>query len=81
MKNISWKSFSKTCDEYKSDQGKPQMWIINKIFLFVLAYIFCAFIIAIAESAMEKQKFDNNKYRTVTKENWLGFKSHEYHER
>jgi len=67
-------------DEYRAEKNEPKMWIVKKCFIYVIACILAALILAIADKAKQKARF-NRKYKTVIKENWLGMKSFEYHER
>lgn len=80
MEYLKYKELSKTLDEYSAEKNEPKMWVIKKLFIYAGACFLLAFIKAFVDNAKEKASF-NKKYKTVIKENWLGVKSFEYHER
>lgn len=80
MEYPKYKEISEKLDEYRAEKNEPKMWVIKKLFIYAGTCFILAFIKSLFDKAKEEASF-NRKYKTVIKENWLGVKSFEYHER
>jgi hypothetical protein len=80
MEFPSYREFSQANNEDRKHDGlSPRFWLLQIGADVLLFWVYCL-LKAMVHNFREKQQFDK-KYKTVIKENWLGMKSYEFHER
>ena len=80
MEYPSYKETSEMLDEWRLENNQPKMWGVKKLLIHMSICFALAFMVVLIDEAKKKVEF-KRKYKTVVKENWIGIKSYEYHER